>query len=61
VDLRRGPVPAAVGAASLDLVPGSHRITFLAAEGTNKHCQPMARQLTHERMFAWLDQQLATV
>ncbi|PVZ04568.1 alpha/beta hydrolase family protein [Actinomycetospora cinnamomea] len=42
-----------------NLVPGSHRVTFLAAEGANEHCQPLARQLTHERMFAWLDQQLS--
>ena len=41
------------------LVPRSHRVTFLAAEGANMHCQPMARLLTHERMFAWLDQQLS--
>ncbi|WP_328305226.1 alpha/beta hydrolase family protein [Actinomycetospora sp. NBC_00405] len=43
-----------------DLVPGSHHVRFLAAEGANIHCQPMARLLTHERMFAWLDEQLAT-
>lgn len=28
---------------------------FTAAEGANFHCQPMARQLTDERMFDWLD------
>ncbi|MDD7965731.1 alpha/beta hydrolase family protein [Actinomycetospora lemnae] len=44
-----------------DLVTGSHRVPFLAAEGANMHCQPMARLLTHERMFAWLDQHLAAV
>jgi hypothetical protein len=43
-----------------DLVPGSHHVPFLAAEGANMHCQPMARLLTHKRMFAWLDQQLTT-
>lgn len=42
-----------------DLVPGSHRVPFRAAEGANMHCQPLARLLTHERMFAWLDDQLA--
>lgn len=28
---------------------------FTAADGANFHCQPMARQLTDERMFDWLD------
>ncbi|WP_158171381.1 alpha/beta hydrolase family protein [Rhodococcus sp. JT-3] len=28
---------------------------FTAAEGANFHCQPMARLLTDERMFDWLD------
>lgn len=28
---------------------------FTAAEGANLHCQPMARLLTDERMFDWLD------
>lgn len=28
---------------------------FSAAEGANFHCQPMARQLTDQRMFDWLD------
>jgi hypothetical protein len=42
-----------------ELVPGAHRVPFTAAEGANFHCQPMARLLTHERMYAWLDEQLA--
>lgn len=33
--------------------------TFTAAEGANLHCQPLARQLTDTRMFAWLDSALA--
>ncbi|MFF0544365.1 alpha/beta hydrolase family protein [Nocardia thailandica] len=28
---------------------------FTAAEGADFHCQPMARQLTDQRMFDWLD------
>jgi hypothetical protein len=40
------------------LVPNGHLVPFTAAEGANFHCQPMARLLTHERMFDWLDEQL---
>nr|WP_296774229.1 dipeptidyl aminopeptidase [Rhodococcus sp. (in: high G+C Gram-positive bacteria)] len=32
---------------------------FTAADGADFHCQPLARQLTHERMFDWLDHTLA--
>jgi len=28
---------------------------FTAAEGANHHCQPLARSLTEQRMFDWLD------
>lgn len=31
---------------------------FTAAEGSNFHCQPMARRLTAERMLDWLDDTL---
>jgi hypothetical protein len=41
------------------LVSTSHLVGFTAAEGANFHCQPMARLLTHERMFDWLDEQTA--
>jgi hypothetical protein len=34
---------------------------FTAAEGANFHCQPMARQLTDQRMFDWLDTVLGRV
>jgi hypothetical protein len=40
------------------LVSTSHVADFTAAEGANLHCQPMARDLTHERMFDWLAEQL---
>jgi hypothetical protein len=40
-------------------VRGSVLVRFTAAEGANFHCQPMGRILTHERMFDWLEQQLA--
>ena len=32
---------------------------FTAAEGANFHCQPLARTLTDQRMFDWLDAVLA--
>jgi hypothetical protein len=35
-------------------------VPFAAAEGANGHCQPLARQLTDQRMFDWLTSQLAT-
>jgi dienelactone hydrolase len=34
-------------------------IPFTAAEGADGHCQPLARTLTAQRMFDWLDQHLA--
>lgn len=34
-------------------------IPFTAAEGADMHCQPLARSLTAQRMFDWLDEQLA--
>ncbi|MEF2977642.1 alpha/beta hydrolase family protein [Subtercola sp. YIM 133946] len=43
-----------------DLTPGiSTLIHFTAAEGASEHCQPLARTLTAERMFDWLDDRLA--
>lgn len=33
-------------------------IDFTAAEGADLHCQPLARSLTAQRMFDWLDEQL---
>ncbi|WP_072801971.1 alpha/beta hydrolase family protein [Rhodococcoides yunnanense] len=36
-----------------------HLCDFTAAEGANYHCQPMARLLTDQRMFDWLDETLA--
>lgn len=32
---------------------------FTAAEGADGHCQPLARSLTAQRMFDWLDERLA--
>ena len=34
-------------------------VPFTAAEGANLHCQPLARGLTEQRMFDWLDERLA--
>lgn len=43
-----------------DLVPNhATLVAFSAAEGASQHCQPLARALTDERMFDWLDDQLA--
>lgn len=41
------------------LVPGSTLIRFTQAEGAAGHCQPLARMLTEQRMFDWLDERLA--
>lgn len=38
------------------LLPGEKELVrFTAAEGANYHCQPLARLLTEQRMFDWLD------
>ena len=34
-------------------------VRFTAAEGADEHCQPLARTLTAERMFDWLDDRFA--
>jgi hypothetical protein len=45
-----------------DLVPDHAYVArFTAAEGANLHCQPLARALTDQRVFDWLDEQLARV
>lgn len=42
-----------------DLTPGvSTVVRFTAAEGADGHCQPLARTLTAQRMFDWLDERL---
>lgn len=41
------------------LVPGSTLVSFTEEEGATYHCQPMARALTEQRMFDWLDEQLS--
>ncbi|MCU1403952.1 MAG: dipeptidyl aminopeptidase [Glaciihabitans sp.] len=33
-------------------------LKFTAAEGANEHCQPLARGLTAQRIFDWLDERL---
>lgn len=40
------------------LVPGSTLARFTQTEGASYHCQPMARELTEQRMFDWLDEQI---
>jgi hypothetical protein len=38
------------------LTPGvSTLVPFTAAEGADGHCQPLARSLTEQRVFDWLD------
>jgi dienelactone hydrolase len=41
------------------LVPGSALARFTQEEGASYHCQPMARELTEQRMFDWLDEHVA--
>lgn len=40
------------------LVPGATLARFTQAEGASYHCQPMARELTEQRMFDWLDERI---
>jgi hypothetical protein len=40
------------------LVPGATLARFTEEEGASYHCQPMARELTEQRMYDWLDEQL---
>lgn len=42
------------------MMPGrAELVPFTREEGANFHCQPLARALTDQRMFDWLDAQLA--
>jgi hypothetical protein len=41
-----------------ELVPGSTYARFTQAEGASYHCQPLARELTEQRMFDWMDEQI---
>lgn len=41
------------------LVPGATLVPFTADEGASFHCQPLARELTEQRVFDWLDERLA--
>ncbi|GAB3395931.1 alpha/beta hydrolase [Humibacter soli] len=36
-------------------------VPFTAEEGADLHCQPLARTLTDDRMFDWLDERFAAV
>lgn len=40
------------------LVRGATLVRFTQEEGASYHCQPMARELTEQRMFDWLDEHL---
>jgi dienelactone hydrolase len=40
-------------------VPGATRVRFTQEEGASGHCQPMARALTEQRTYDWLDERLA--
>ncbi len=39
--------------------PVSTLVGFTAAEGAAEHCQPLARTVTAQRIFDWLDERLA--
>ena len=41
------------------LVPQATLVHFTQPEGASYHCQPLARELTEQRMFDWLDEQLS--
>ena len=43
------------------LVPGATLAHFAQEEGASCHCQPLARELTEQRMFDWLDEHLARI
>jgi hypothetical protein len=43
------------------LVPTATLQRFTQAEGASYHCQPLARELTEQRMLDWLDEQLGHV
>lgn len=43
----------------VELVPGATLVTFSDDEGASGHCQPLARALTEQRLFDWLDERLA--
>jgi hypothetical protein len=40
------------------LVPGATLQRFTQAEGASFHCQPLAREVTEQRMLDWLDEQI---
>ena len=40
------------------LVPGATLARFGQEEGASHHCQPMARELTEQHMFDWLDEHI---
>lgn len=43
-----------------DALPGPKvLVPFTAAEGADRHCEPIARALVEQRMFDWLDETLA--
>jgi hypothetical protein len=41
------------------LVPGATLARFTQEDGASYHCQPLARELTEQRMFDWLDEHTA--
>ena len=44
-----------------DALPGlAHLVPFTAAEGADRHCEPLARTLLEQRMFDWLDETLGS-
>jgi dienelactone hydrolase len=43
-----------------DALPGTKQlVSFTAAEGADRHCEPMGRSLLEQRVFDWLDETLA--
>ncbi|NMO03271.1 prolyl oligopeptidase family serine peptidase [Gordonia sp. TBRC 11910] len=40
------------------MAAGATRVRFTQEEGASWHCQPLARELTEQRMFDWLDERM---
>jgi hypothetical protein len=57
VRVEQAPVPRRVGGGDGRGEAAEPR-RFTQAEGASYHCQPLARELTEQRMFDWMDEQI---
>ncbi|KHL10644.1 hypothetical protein CLV56_2102 [Mumia flava] len=44
-----------------ELVPHADVVRFSAAEGADRHCQPLGRLVTEDRVFAWFEDRLSGI